>query len=340
MKKINVKFTRKQLVLTLIIIICVGLYAILSLVASIFINTQKVQHSARDWDTSGKASMISVFLNSEKALSQTDVLMLEYNLDNILTQAAIDAANEDARIYTSAYSGEGNVSFYTDRAGSVSLKAYVVGGDFFRFHPHKLISGNYLNEDNVMQDYVVLDKDAAWKLFGAIEVAGMSVTVNGIECTVAGVVENEAGYLTKEGGATAGVAYVPMSLVGGSADCYEIIFPNPVTDFAYDKIEEAIKSSVGTGGYQIVDNTERYTFMESIKRFSKSATKGMRFEEVAYPYWENAAIGVENIVDVLNFFRFVFLIIPSAIVVVVVIRFHPIRKTTSGIKRLVERFRR
>ncbi len=340
MKKINIKFTRKQLVLTLIIAICAGLYAVLSLIASVFVSSQKVQQSAKYWDTTGKSSMISVFLNSEKALSQTDILMLEYNLDNALVQSAIAAPNEDARVYTSAYSGKTAYTFYTDRAGSVSLDTYVVGGDFFRFHEHKLINGNYLNTDNVMQDYIVLDKDAAWKLFGAIDVAGMSISVNGIECTVAGVVENEAGYLAEEGGAKACVAYVPIALTGGSIDCYEIIFPNPVTDFAYDKIDEVFKSAVGSDGYHIMDNTERYTFISSIKRFSKSFTKGMSFDEIAYPYWENAAIGVENILDVLSFFRLVFVVIPAGIIIVAVIRFHPIRRMTSCVKRLVERFRR
>ena len=55
---------------------------------------------------------------------------------------------------------------------SVSAKAIGVAGDFFLFHPLKLLDGSFFSGSDVMQDYVVIDEDMAWQLFGSNDVAG------------------------------------------------------------------------------------------------------------------------------------------------------------------------
>ena len=69
-----------------------------------------------------------------------------------------------------------------------------VGGDFFSFHRMFLRSGNYIAESDLMHDRVVLDKELAWKLFGAIEVDGMELEINGKRFIVAGVVERDGDF--------------------------------------------------------------------------------------------------------------------------------------------------
>ena len=43
-----------------------------------------------------------------------------------------------------------------------------------------------------MQDYCIIDQDAAWQLFGSNNVAGMTVKIGGIPHIIAGVVERPA----------------------------------------------------------------------------------------------------------------------------------------------------
>ena len=52
---------------------------------------------------------------------------------------------------------------------------------FFKFHNFKLISGSFFSSDDVNHRSIVLDKDAAWKMFGAINVNGMTLEFDGEE---------------------------------------------------------------------------------------------------------------------------------------------------------------
>ena len=80
--------------------------------------------------------------------------------------------------------------------------------------------------------------------------------------------------------------------------------------------------------------------LNSAKRVLKWTDKGMAFKALKYPYWENSAIAVENIVDLLTFFRIIFIIPPIAIVIISVICFHPIHRLKLLILRIVEHFRK
>ena len=52
-----------------------------------------------------------------------------------------------------------------------------VGGQFFEFHPLRLLSGSYIAEGDLSPDRVLLDRELAWELFGGTELTGMSVEV-------------------------------------------------------------------------------------------------------------------------------------------------------------------
>lgn len=341
MTRPNVKLTKKQLVLLVIIAAGLVMFGILTALSAVFCRTQTTQLSAETWDEDGRYSMVSVFLPKGNELSGETIARLEYTLDQALVSEAMEAPSDNARLYISAYSIKTEVSLSADRTGYQTCTAYAVGGDFFRFHPYELISGCYLLEDNVMKDYVVLDEEAAWKLFGAIEVDGMTLNYNGNQYIVAGVVKPEDGYKTKEAGAEGGTVFFPINTVSKYADCYEIIFPNPVSGFAVKQITKAFTSC----GYSedeivVVNNSERYSFASSGKRLLKWTERGMSFKNVSYPYWENSAIAVENICDVFTLFRIIFIVPVIIIVVVCIICFHPLHRLKLLVLKVVEHFRR
>ena len=117
--------------------------------------------------------------------------------------------------------------------------------------------------------------------------------------------------------------------------------PNPVSGFALKQVKEAFTScGYSEDDIRVIDNSERYSFVNSAKRVLKWTDKGMAFKALKYPYWENSAIAVENIVDLLTFFRIIFIIPPIAIVIISVICFHPIHRLKLLILRIVEHFRK
>lgn len=48
------------------------------------------------------------------------------------------------------------------------------------FHPLKLITGSYFSGNDLMQDYCIIDQDAAWQLFGSNDVVGMTVYIGNV----------------------------------------------------------------------------------------------------------------------------------------------------------------
>ena len=341
MTRPNVKLTKKQLVLLVIIAVGLLVFGILTAVSGAVAGTQKTQYCAKYWDPDGRYSMVSVFLPEDSGLKQEKVRQLQYTLDQALIKEAMEAPADNARLYVAAYSVKSQVSLFSQRAKSQQCTAYGVGGDFFRFHNYELISGSYLMEDSIANDQVVIDEEAAWKIFGAIEVDGMTLTYNGKEYIVQGVVKPQDGYKTKTGGAESGTVFFPLEAIGQDADCYEIIFPNPVSGFALKQVKEAFTScGYSEDDIRVIDNSERYSFVNSAKRVLKWTDKGMAFKSLKYPYWENSAIAVENIVDLLTFFRIIFIIPPIAIVIISVICFHPIHRLKLLILRIVEHFRK
>jgi hypothetical protein len=92
-----------------------------------------------------------------------------YQIDEKLKQASINPyISEDSRQRNGTYAYS-KLAKLTVRGETKSTEANVVaaGGDFFVFHPIKMLSGYYFSPDDLMQDRVVIDEDLAWQLFGS-----------------------------------------------------------------------------------------------------------------------------------------------------------------------------
>ena len=76
----------------------------------------------------------------------------------------------------------------------------------------------------------------------------------------------------------------------GGIQCYEVVLPNPVKNFALGVVKE--KFPIGRG--EIVNNTERFGTSNLWKLVRSFSTRSMQTRGVMYPYWENAARCVED----------------------------------------------
>ncbi len=188
-----------------------------------------------------------------------------------------------------------------------------VGGDFFRMHPMRLVDGGYIAPDDLMKDRVVIDTMLAWQAFGATEVAGMELNIDGTVYQIAGVVEPENDSATRTAYGEKPRLYVPFEMLGNSSSdyydnsfysadepdyfpmensetpalhCYEIVFPNPVRGFAESKLTDAIGER---DGMKILCNSDRNSLKARWHNLLHQRNMVISGDGIAYPYWENAA---------------------------------------------------
>lgn len=298
-------------------------FLILMLAAHHLGQEQSSQMMAERWSADGGVAQISCFFSVNAAITEDRIIEFEHTIDGALTDAAViqESENPGARLWADAYSADGKITLSTDR-GTVSADAIGIGGDFFLFHPQKLLYGAYFSGNDLMQDYCVIDEDTAWQLFGSPDVAGMTVSINGVSHIVTGVIERPQGRLEKAAGLDSTLVYVSYGTlseygISNGINHYEIVMPNPVSEFAY----KYIKENLGTEEKEteVVENSSRYSFLSRLKLIPAFGTRSMNGKAIIYPYWENIARGYEDILAVLTLFELLFLLYAVAVALILFI---------------------
>ena len=236
-----------------------------------------------------------------------------------LQEASLDL-DGGQQFYLDAWCTTGKVNAVT-ALGKGEAYAIAVGGDFFQFHPLRLLSGSYISENDLMQDRVLLDEDLAWRLYGGVELQGMELNLNGTPFVVAGVVQREQDFASKKA-YTAGMglylsydAYAQLNENAG-VNCYELVMAEPVKNFTVSFVRE--KFPIGQG--EIVENSTRFSLDRLLSMIGKFGTRSMQTLGVVYPYWENAARCVEDWCALLLLMGLLFAAIPAVVAVVTVIQ--------------------
>ena len=245
------------------------------------------QLAARRWDGKG-SSQISAFF----AEGEGDIPGRIYSLTAAVDQAMQDAsltAPEEGQLWYCAYSTEQNMYARTER-DSTTLRVSVIGGEYFLIHQPDLLCGSYLMPGGENAGYVFLDEQAAWKLFGAINVVGMPVTLGDGEYIVCGVGAVPSGTVYDEAYGQTPRAYILFDSPSASSvreiSVYEAVLPNPVDGFALDVFE---KNFTAGGEYTVVENSRRFTVSALWDYITHMDTLGVRTSPVTYPWWENVA---------------------------------------------------
>ena len=253
------------------------------------------QLAAERWQGEGETrfAQVSCFVPVDEALSQNQIYAFRGKMMDELSKAALDADGTDG-LWRDAWSAVGKLTVSSDKAnGEASVIA--VGGDFFSFHPLRLLGGSYLREDDLMHDRVLLDMELAWLLFGGTDLQGMEVKINDRRFIVAGVVEREddsaslAAYTAGQGLYMSYDAYAEL-LGTENITAYEYILPEPVDGFARGVAEENFP--IGRG--EVLQNTGRFSWGRLFGLIRKLDERAMQGMGMIYPYWENAARVTEN----------------------------------------------
>ena len=260
--------------------------------------TQTSQRAAERWrgESETRFAQVSVFTPTDAALSESGVETFRKTIDGKLAEAGV-LQPETGSLWRDAFCTVGAVSAATDY-GSCKAQAFGVGGDFFLFHPLRLLSGQYLAQDDLMNDRVVVNEMLAWKLYGGTDLAGMTVTVNGETCVIVGVVRTEDDFAAKQAldkdAMLIFMDYSRLSPEGEAAadiTAYELVMPNPLTGYA----RQFAQNGLGGGtGVLTVENSARFTIDELWKSLRTFGQRVMRTTPVVLPYWENAALYAET----------------------------------------------
>ena len=179
-------------------------------------------------------------------------------------QASVQLTEDDIADISEAL--EAPVAWWGEMAGAIQTdtrstpaEVLAVGGPFSDFHPLRMLSGSFLPRTGGADDAIVLGKDLAWQLFGAVDAVGMEVEFNGKAYTVTGVCDTDETLLGLLSASGTGRAYIEYSSpdnipVAGM----ETALPRSVPGQSLDAVKSALASQgKQASGFLIQDYTER-----------------------------------------------------------------------------------
>lgn len=293
------------------------------------------------WGATDGYNQLSVFF-SEKAGVTTDSLSSNERSIHLALDEASVLPNGNERLMISAYSTIDTVSISSEMARGESVRLVAVSGDFFKFHPYELISGSYFDDFNDENgDGLIIDSLVAWRLFGGMDCAGLTVDVAGRAYPIRGVVRADDERFSEtvgEGEATVFMSFEAYKRLQGenvpNIQNYEILLKNPIANFA----ENTVKTAFGGGDnaaenwdkdLEIVNNTTRYRFGNRVMRLGGFFTQTMNTKLISYPYWENRARGYEQIGEMLTLIQLMLLVYPVFCLICLIIKLVSERHTVA-----------
>ena len=328
--------------------ICLALFFVLHGITIKLSESLDEQNMSARWAADGGYAQISCFFSSNAEISAEKIEELEHTLDSALLEASIENEDDNGndagrRLFVYAYSADGVVEIESEH-GKLKAKALGVGGDFFLFHRLKLKNGSFFSGNDVMQDFCIIDEDAAWQLFGSSDVVGQMVTVGGTPHIISGVIDRAEDKLSKAAGLSETLVYVSCESLSNygtnnGINHYEICMPNPVSNYAYNLVKDKLK--IDDKYIEIIENSGRFSLIKRIEIIKSFFVRSMNGKGIIYPYWENVARGYEDIIAFLTVMAFLFIAYAVIIYVWLVIylwrnKGYTMGDVFSGIKGMIE----
>ncbi len=321
MKKWINKFSMKQIILASITVFSLLIFLILTLLSSQMKTSVTDQQAAERWAGDESYAQVSCFFADSVEIDHYQILSFRNHITTGLKNASLASESTNVRLFVDAYSSQGTIVLENGKT-KLDTPAIGIGGDFFRFHPVKLLNGAYFSEENLMQDYVIVDENVAWKLFGSNDVVGMTVTIGGIPHYIAGVISKEEGRMWEGAGLTQSIVYVSCETLAAYGKTtgihqYEVVMLDPVSGFAARLLKE--KFGFDEHKMEVIDNTHRYDLEQIASVILDFGLRSMQNYAIQYPFWENYARGYEDLLAFLLICRILFLLIAISILTIVII---------------------
>lgn len=298
---------RRYIVLAAVNAVSLLIFAVLSAAGSGLKYSLEDQCAAERWAADQGYAQVSVFYEERSAMDINSVFTARVNMEKKLEENSIASEKEGARVWTDAFStSQKKISVSAGRS-SADANLIATGGDFFLFHPMDIISGYYYSDSDVMQDRVLIDNVLAWQLYGASDVTGKPVIINGKYFFISGVFrQSDNSDIEKVYGTSPRIfmSYEGFELLGGETaafTCYEACLPNTVTGMGRrmtaevlsvpdgETVSETNPASGGSNSAVVVENSSRYSLKNRFSVMKNADMRSVVDKAIVYPYWENAA---------------------------------------------------
>lgn len=253
------------------------------------------QREAERWQGESKQaySQVSCFLPLNSNVDLSGIYAFRYAVLDELTAAGFEW-DEGNYPFIDAWSREGKLRITGEKTSS-DAHVTAVGGQFFAFHPLRLLDGTYIAEGDFSSDRVLLDEALAWELFGGTALTGMGVQIGGVDFIVGGVVERETDSASERARSDEKgffMSYDAWTALGGEKGigCYEVVLPETVKGYA----AQLVGGKFPLGDGESVVNTGRFKIERLLTLARDLPQRASHGGTVSYPYWENAARITEN----------------------------------------------
>ena len=320
MKSSMLHFSKRQIVCSIVTVLSLVLFLIVTIWSGIKVKNLPDQHAAERWDKEGNAAQVSCYFAENAVVDEFQIMSFRKQFENRLMEILPQEQTiktDERRLFADAYSSMGTITVTSDKGQLSEVTAVGIGGDFFLFHPLQLVSGQYFSGNDLMKDSIIIDEEAAWQLFGSGNIAGKSVMIGEVPHYIAGVIKRPEGRFEESAGLDKTVVYVSLETLsaygnGGRISSYEIVAPNPVKHFVYTAIKENL--GVAESDMIVVENSSRYSVEALIPVVLDFGTRSMQHAAVQLPYWENIARGWEDVMAMVTLWQGILLVIPAIII--------------------------
>jgi hypothetical protein len=325
-----------------------AVFIIVGLVAAALISKPFFEQEAAERFGEGY-EQLTVFYNADTGISQDDF----YSKNADVMKKLVEGSLSENILYA-ASSLQTDAEINTNEK-KVSVAATLTAGDYFSFHPYKLLSGNYYDSETVSPNVVILDEAAAWELFGAFDVAGKFVYIGGNIYEIYGVIEKPDDRFTKDVYGTKPRAFINLAAAQNVIPGFdsktkviniiEYVLPNPVKSTAEGILKEVFDVDEFTIDKEIEINTDRFGAARIIPKIIKITKLGVRDKPLVYPFYENAAIVAETEITLIFAGILFFALIPLVTVIILIRRLvkkrkELFKKAVSSIKNIARNIKR
>ncbi len=245
------------------------------------------------WSASGdRFAVITLYTEENAALTKDQVDSWIHKTDAALLESSI-SPKENARSWAYTYAVEKTLAVSGPKA-QTTAEVIAAGGDFFVFHPQEFVYGSAFLNDPSNPNGVVIDEELAWKIFGATDIVGMELTVNGVPFTVSGIsrrISDKGIYAYTYGERPrmymSYAGYIKLYGDEAHITMYEAALPNAVKGFARNIFNGAVSANEET--MSVMEASDRFSLLNRYNNMKILKYSWIRENKIEYPYWENEA---------------------------------------------------
>ena len=290
---VNRKVLKASGITAVIFVSCLILCLLLELTVAAIAGKIEFIDAGERWSADGERyAVVSMYAEESSGVSYDQVTQWAYSIDAALLSESI-TPSEKGRSWTWCSAAQTTMTFIGPM-GKSTVELMAVSGDFFVVHPMKFTYGSAFLNDNSLPMGVVLDREAAWDLFGTENVIGMEIEAGGQAFTVVGIVEKESrsGMYAYTYGERPRIymnyaGYAKISGHGSNITVFEAVLPNAVSSFAKNIFTGVVRTNEETT--TLLESSDRFSLENRFEGMKQLPYSWIRSNKIEFPYWENEA---------------------------------------------------